>query len=106
MRAKERREPLDTAKDFEEKDPFPIHLNTSQTALGSAAITINKCEMEKGWGGLGESLLFALFLIHFLHFHPPVLKPDFDLSLTQIEESGHFVPTVPGEVHIEQKLLL
>ena len=43
------------------------------------------------------------YLIHILHFHPPVLKPDFDLSLTQIEESGHFMPAVPGEVHIEQK---
>lgn len=61
---------------------------------------------EKGGESKGGSLLFALLLIHFLHFHPPVLKPDFDLSLTQIEESGHFVPTVPGEVHIEQKLLL
>ena len=106
MRAKERREPLDTEKDLKRRIPFPIHLNTSQTALALQPSLINKCEMEKGWAGLGESLLFALFLIHFLHFHPPVLKPDFDLSLTQIEESGHFVPTVPGEVHIEQKLLL
>lgn len=93
------------------KIPFPIHLNTSQTALAQQPSLINKREMGKGWGGpgrggWGETLLFALFLIHFLHFHPPVLKPDFDLSLTQIEESGHFVPTVPGEVHIEQKLLL
>lgn len=89
------------------KTPFPIHLNTPQTALALQPSLINKREMGKGWGGLeGGSLLFALFLIHFLHFHPPVLKPDFDLSLTQIEESGHFVPTVPGEVHIEQKLLL
>lgn len=88
------------------KTPFPIHLNTSQTALALSPSLINKREMGKGRGGLGGSSLFALFLIHFLHFHPPVLKPDFDLSLTQIEESGHFVPTVPGEVHIEQKLLL
>lgn len=44
---------------------------------------------------------FALFLVHFLHFHPSVLKPDFDLSLTQVEESGHFVSTVPRQVHIE-----
>lgn len=88
------------------KSPFPTHLNTSQTALALQQSLINKREMGKGWGGEGGFLLFALFLIHFLHFHPPVLKPDFDLSLTQIEESGHFVPTVPGEVHIEQKLLL
>lgn len=45
--------------------------------------------------------LFALFLVHFLHFHPSVLKPDFDLSLTQVEESGHFMSTVPRQVHIE-----
>lgn len=44
---------------------------------------------------------FALFLVHFLHFHPSVLKPDFDLSLTQVEKSGHFVSTVPRQVHIE-----
>lgn len=88
------------------KTPFPIHLNTSQTALALQPSLINRREMGTGWEGEGESLLLALFLIHFLHFHPPVLKPDFDLSLTQIEESGHFVPTVPGEVHIEQKLLL
>lgn len=87
------------------KTPFPIHLNPSQTALALQPPLINKREMGKG-EGWGKSSLFALFLIHFLHFHPPVLKPDFDLSLTQIEESGHFVPTVPGEVHIEQKLFL
>lgn len=45
--------------------------------------------------------LLALLLVHFLHFHPSVLKPDFDLSLTQVEESGHFVSTVPRQVHIE-----
>lgn len=88
------------------KTPFPIHLNTSWTALALQPSLINKREMGRRWGGPGAASLFALFLIHFLHFHPPVLKPDFDLSLTQIEESGHFVPTVPGEVHIEQKLLL
>ena len=45
--------------------------------------------------------LLALLLVHFLHFPPSVLKPDFDLSLTQVEESGHFVSTVPRQVHIE-----
>lgn len=60
------------------------------------------------WGGGGGGgccfsgfSFFALFLVHFLHFHPSVLKPDFDLSLTQVEESGHFVSTVPRQVHIE-----
>ena len=88
------------------KTPFPTHVNIPQTALALQPSLINKREVGKGWEVWGGCLLFALFLIHFLHFHPTVLKPDFDLSLTQIEESGHFVPTVPGEVHIEQKLLL
>lgn len=60
---------------------------------------------KRGEEGEGAALLLfsllALLLVHFLHFHPSVLKPDFDLSLTQVEESGHFVSTVPRQVHIE-----
>lgn len=39
MRAKERREPLDTEKDFEEKDPLPHSLEYIPDSTGSAAIT-------------------------------------------------------------------
>lgn len=48
---------------------------------------------------------FGLVLIHFLHFHPPVLEPDFNLSLCQVQQASYLVPPVPGEVHIEQKFL-
>lgn len=36
------------------KIPFPIHLNTSQTALAQQPSLINKREMGKGWGGPGR----------------------------------------------------
>ena len=40
-----------------------------------------------------------------LHLHAAVLKPDFDLSLGQIQQSRDFISTVAGEVHVKQKLL-
>lgn len=45
--------------------------------------------------GLGLLLVGFLF-IHLFHLHPPVLKPDFDLPLGEVENPGHLVPTVPG----------
>lgn len=72
-----------------------------------AALRGRKGSLRRGGCCLFSALsLLALLLVHFLHFHPPVLEPDFDLSLAQVEEPGHLVPTVPGQVHIEQKLLL
>lgn len=79
-----------------------------------------------GWGGMGvegdgqfslahslfskrtrvASLVFRSVLVDFLHFHPAVLEPDLDLPLRKVEQSGHLVPAVPGEVHVEQKFLL
>lgn len=41
-----------------------------------------------------------------LPFHPPVLEPDLDLPLRQVERARHLVPPVPREVHVEQELLL
>lgn len=43
-----------------------------------------------------DDLFFAvaLFLVHFLHLHSSVLKPDFDLSLRQVQHSGHLVSPV------------
>lgn len=58
--------------------------------------------------GPQSTLLFlavVLFLVHFLHLHAPVLKPDFDLSLGQIQDPGDLEPAVSGQVHIKQKLL-
>lgn len=48
----------------------------------------------------------GLFFVHFLHLHPPVLKPDFDLPLGQIQDPSDLVPAVSSEVHVKQKLLL
>lgn len=55
---------------------------------------------------VSPSFILCSVFVDFLHFHPPVLKPDFHLSLGEVEEPGHLVPAVPGEIHIEQKLLL
>lgn len=55
---------------------------------------------------VSPSFVLRSVFVDFLHFHPPVLKPDFHLSLGEVEEPGHLVPAVPGEIHIEQKLLL
>lgn len=52
------------------------------------------------------SLVFCSVLVDFLHFHSAVLEPNLDLPLGQVEQSGHLVPAVPGEVHVEQKLFL
>ena len=47
-----------------------------------------------------------MVLIHFLHFHPSVLEPYFDLSLGQVQGARYLVPSVPGEVHVEEELFL
>lgn len=44
------------------KTPFPIHLNTSQTALALSPSLINTREMGKGWGGVLHSLPCSLFI--------------------------------------------
>lgn len=48
----------------------------------------------------------ALLLAHLFHFHPTVLEPDFDLSLCKVQNPGHLVAPVPGEVHVEEEFLL
>ena len=60
------------------------------------------CECAHADVPLVLGLVFALFL----HFHPPVLEPDLDLALRQVEGARHLMPPVPREVHVEQELLL
>lgn len=53
------------------------------------------CRGSRLGQGLGLLLVGFLF-IHLFHLHPPVLKPDFDLPLGEIENPSHLIPTVPG----------
>lgn len=53
------------------------------------------CRGSRPGQGLGLLLVGFLF-IHLFHLHPPVLKPDFDLPLGEVENPGHLIPTVPG----------
>ena len=41
-----------------------------------------------------------------LVFHPPVLEPDFDLSLRQVQGRGDLDPPGPTQVLVEVELLL
>lgn len=59
------------------------------------------------WSSVRPAGLLAVspsFFVFLLHLHPAVLKPYFYLSLGQIQESGDFISTIPGEVHVKQKL--
>lgn len=49
-------------------------------------------------------ILFALRLPFV--FHSPVLKPNFDLSLGEVQQSGNFHTPWPAEILVEVKLLL
>ena len=59
-----------------------------------------------GWLLTVPGLIFRLVLIQLLHFHPSVLEPYFNLSLSQVQLARYFVPPVPREVHVEQELFL
>lgn len=48
-------------------------------------------------------VLLALSLAFVLH--PPVLEPDFDLSLGQVQQSRYFHPPRPAKVLVEVELL-
>ena len=50
-------------------------------------------------------LALGLLFVHFLHLHPPVLEPDLNLPLRQVQHPGDLVTAVPGEVHVKKKLL-
>ena len=42
----------------------------------------------------------------FLPLHPPVLEPDLDVALGEVEAGGQLVPAGSGDVPVEEKLLL
>lgn len=45
-------------------------------------------------------------LAFFLPFHPPVLKPNFNLSFCKAESVRYFNPPPPGQVSIEMEFFL
>lgn len=54
----------------------------------------------------GQFKLFQLGLLQSLGFGPPVLEPDFDLSLRQVERVGELGSLGDGEVLLLAKLAL
>lgn len=64
-------------------------------------------QREGGQDGLGGQFkLFQLGLLQSLGFGPPVLKPNFDLSLRQVERVGELGSLGDGEVLLLAKLAL
>lgn len=61
----------------------------------------------RGWTGwfVATTASFSSFLF-FFEFHAAILEPDFDLALSQVEQSGHFDPTRPAQVAIKVELFL
>jgi len=62
----------------------------------------------RGWAGgggagyVGEALHSLVLLL----LHPPVLKPDLNLPLVEVEQAGHLLPPRPAQVAAEVELLL
>lgn len=56
--------------------------------------------------GAGARRGEALHSLVLLLLHPPVLEPDLDLPLVQVEKAGHLHPPRPAQVAAEVKLLL
>lgn len=55
-------------------------------------------------GGRGDGQ--QPFFLPFLLLHSPVLEPDLNLRLVELEGGGDFHPPGPGQVLVEMKLLL
>lgn len=55
---------------------------------------------------LSPNVLGVRQFVVFFPLHPPVLEPDFDLSLGETERVGDFYPSSPRQVTVEVELLL
>lgn len=82
-------------------------LNQAPTKKTTTTKTKTRCFLRAAGQARTGSVSFGTFLFaHLFHFHPTVLEPDFDLSLCKVQNPGHLVAPVPGEVHVEEEFLL
>jgi hypothetical protein len=88
---------------------------TETTAVDSAplrrsrdAVGVDRCRRH----GRGDGVLLLLLMMRVRHvvlllpFHPPVLKPDLDLALAEVQHVGDFNATSSRQVAIEVELFL
>lgn len=92
-----------------EESPSRCRVSESSTHKENNNNKKNKtrCVLRAAGQARTGSVSFGTFLFaHLFHFHPTVLEPDFDLSLCKVQNPGHLVAPVPGEVHVEEEFLL
>lgn len=66
--------------------------------LPSPPFPLSECSGEIK---IGSQFANSILSVHFLEFHPAVLKPDFDLSVCQINTLANLQAALTGQVHIE-----
>lgn len=80
----------------------------SERASGLCSVFVRKLEIAKETtaknSGSRVAVCFAFSL--FLGFHSTILKPDFDLSLSETQRVGNFNSPTTRQVTIKVKLLL
>lgn len=72
---------------------------------------------KERWGGggddagsgeikIGGQFPDPILSVHFLEFHSAILKPDFDLSVCEVNGLANLQAALSRQIHIEQKLFL
>ena len=84
---------------------IPAQLDITQARQSGAAWGGGGGRRWRGGGG-GPAGAEALSSLVLLLLHPPVLEPDLDLPLLEVEQTGHLRPPRPAQVAAEVELLL
>jgi len=83
--------------------PSPITSSTFATMASRGAL--DRRRAVPGLRGRRNSVHLDSFQLHlFLVFHSPILKPDLDLPLCEIEHVGHLNPARAAKIPVEVKL--
>lgn len=84
---------------------IPAQMDITQAGESGAARGGGRGRGWGGGGGVGGGVEALHSLVLFL-LHPPVLEPNLNLPLLEVEQSGHLHPPRPAQVAAEVKLLL
>lgn len=85
---------------------IPAQMDITQAGESGAARGGGRGRGWGGGGGVGGGGVEALHSLVLFLLHPPVLEPNLNLPLLEVEQSGHLHPPRPAQVAAEVKLLL